>query len=51
MNELPPDDQPDVVGVGPVGPIPIHYEDDPRFEEERAAWSHARREGTGPSLR
>jgi hypothetical protein len=43
MNELPPEDQPDVVWVGPVGPIPIHYEDDPRFEEERAAWSHARR--------
>jgi HEAT repeat protein len=41
MNELPPEDQPDVVWVGPVGPIPIHYEDDPRFEEERAAWSHA----------
>jgi HEAT repeat protein len=43
MNELPPEDQPDVVWVGPVGPIPIHYEDDPRFEEERAAWSHARK--------
>jgi HEAT repeat protein len=43
MNELPPEDQPDVVCVGPVGPIPIHYEDDPRFEEERAAWSHARK--------
>jgi HEAT repeat protein len=43
MNELPPEDQPDVVCLGPVGPIPIHYEDDPRFEEERAAWSHARR--------
>ena len=43
MNDLPPEDQPDVVWVGPVGPIPIHYQDDPRFEEERAAWSHARK--------
>jgi HEAT repeat protein len=43
MNKLPPEDQPDVVWVGPVGPIPIRYEDDPRFEEERAAWSHARK--------
>jgi hypothetical protein len=23
--------------------MPIHYEDDPRFEEERAAWSDARK--------
>jgi hypothetical protein len=43
MNELPHEDQPDVVWVGPVGPIPIHYEDDPRFEEEPAALSHARK--------
>jgi HEAT repeat protein len=43
MNELPPEDQPDVDWIGPVGPIPIHYEDDPRFEEERAAWSDARK--------
>ena len=43
MNELPPDDRPDVVWVGPVGPIPIQYKDDPRFEGERAAWSHARK--------
>src|SRR4029450_5394485 len=42
MNKPPPEDQPGVVWVGPVGPISIHYEDDPRFEEERAAWSHAR---------
>jgi len=42
MNELPPEDQPDVVWIGPVGPIPIHHEDDPLFEEERAAWSEAR---------
>jgi len=43
MNELPPEDKPDVVWVGPVGPVPIHYEDDPRFEDERVAWSKARK--------
>jgi HEAT repeat protein len=43
MQELPPEDQRDVFWVGPVGPIPIHYEDDPRFEEDRRAWSAARR--------
>jgi HEAT repeat protein len=43
MTNLPPEDQPPIVWVGPVGPIPIHYEDDPRFEEERAAWSDARK--------
>jgi hypothetical protein len=43
MNELPPEDQPDVVWVGPVGPIPIQYEEDPRLEGERAAWSEARK--------
>lgn len=43
MNGLPPEDQPDVVWIGPVGPIPIQYEDDPRFEEEREAWSKARK--------
>lgn len=39
--EIPPEDQPDVVYIGPVGPIPIGYEDDPRSEDERAAWSAA----------
>lgn len=43
MRKVPPDDQPHAVWVGPVGPIPINYEDDPRFAEERAAWSHARK--------
>ncbi len=43
MNEMPPEDQPDVVWIGPVGPIPIHYEDDPQFEDERVAWSKARK--------
>ncbi len=39
--ELPPEDQPDVIWIGPVGPIPVADDDDPRFEEERAAWSAA----------
>jgi hypothetical protein len=47
MNELPPEDQPDVVWVGPVGLIPIHYEDDPRFEDEPVAWSNARKKAQG----
>ena len=38
MTSLAPEDQPDVIYIGPVGPIPVHYEDDPRFEEERQAW-------------
>lgn len=42
MNELPPEDQPDVLWIGSVGPIPIIDEDDPRFAEERAKWSRAR---------
>jgi HEAT repeat protein len=41
MRELSPEDRPDIVWIGPVGPIPILDEDDPRFEEERAAWSRA----------
>jgi hypothetical protein len=41
MAELPPEDRPDEIWVGPVGPIPIIDEDDPRFEAERAAWSAA----------
>jgi HEAT repeat protein len=41
MDQLPPKDQPDVIWIGPVGPIPIQYEDDPRFDDERAAWSKA----------
>ena len=41
MNPLPPDDQPHVVRVGPVT-VPIIDDDDPRFEDERRAWSSAR---------
>jgi HEAT repeats len=43
MNKLSPADQPDVLWIDPVGPIPVHYEDDPRFDDERGAWSKARR--------
>jgi hypothetical protein len=41
--ELPPEDQPDVFWIGPVGPIPIGYEDDPGTKRRRAAWSVARK--------
>ena len=41
MSGLPPDDQPDEIYIGPVGPIPVHYDDDPRLIDERAAWSAA----------
>ncbi len=34
---LPPEDQPDEIWIGLVGPIPVHYDDDPRLEEQRAA--------------
>jgi HEAT repeat protein len=30
-----------VIYIGPVGPIPVGYDDDPRFEQERQAWSKA----------
>ena len=42
MNDLPPEDLPDEITIGPVGPIPIIDDDDPRFEAERSAWSSAR---------
>lgn len=41
MTDLPPEDGPDEIWIGPIGPIPIIDEDDPRFEEERAAQSAA----------
>jgi HEAT repeat protein len=37
--ELPPEDRPDEIWIGGVGPIPIRYEDDPRLAEDREAWS------------
>jgi HEAT repeat protein len=43
MKPLPHEDQPDTIDVGPVKGIPIHYDDDPRLEGDRQAWSAARR--------
>jgi HEAT repeat protein len=43
MTDLPPEDRPDEIWIGPIGPIPIIDEDDPRFVEERAAQSTANR--------
>lgn len=43
MADLPPEDRPDEIWIGPIGPIPTIDEDDPRFEEERAAQSAANR--------
>jgi hypothetical protein len=43
MEDQPPEDQPDEIWIGPIGPIPIIDEDDPRFEADRASWSVARR--------
>src|SRR4051794_36001203 len=42
MDSLGPDDQPDTISIGPIHDIPIIHEGDPRFDEERAAWSRAR---------
>jgi HEAT repeat protein len=39
--DLPREDQPDNIDIGPVRGIPIIHDDDPRFAEERAAWSRA----------
>lgn len=39
--ELPPEDGPDEIWVGPVGPIPVHYDDDPRLVDDQVAWSEA----------
>jgi HEAT repeat protein len=41
MKNLPPEDGPGEIWIGPIGPIPIIDEDDPRFAEERAAQSAA----------
>lgn len=41
MTDLPPEDRPDEIWVGPIGPIPIIDDDDPRFVDERAAQSAA----------
>lgn len=41
--ELPHEDRPDTIDIGPVKGIPIVEDDDPRFKEDRAAWSAARK--------
>lgn len=41
--QLPPEDQPDTIDIGPVKGIPIFHDDDPRLEEDRALWSAATR--------
>jgi HEAT repeat protein len=41
MTALPPEDQPDTFDIGPVAGLPIIEADDPRFEDERRAWSTA----------
>lgn len=41
VSRLGPDDQPDTIDIGPVAGIPIIEDDDPRFAEERKAWSTA----------
>lgn len=47
MSSLPPEDQPHVIDIGPVQGIPVHYEDDPRLDAERQAWSAARKSAQG----
>lgn len=42
MATLPPEDQPDELRIGPIS-IPIIEDDDPRYLDEQAAWSSARR--------
>ena len=42
MDDLGPDDQPDTISIGPIHDIPVGYDDDPRFANERAARSEAR---------
>lgn len=42
MVGLPPEDKGDVLWVGPIGPIPILHDDDPRYDEDRWMWSVAR---------
>lgn len=37
-----PEDQPDEIWIGRVGPIPVFHDDDPRLEDENARWVVAR---------
>jgi len=45
--DLQPEDQPERIEIGEVGPIPIIDDDDPRFEAERAAWLAATSKAQG----
>jgi hypothetical protein len=42
MPDLPPKDRPDAIQIGPIGPIPVFHDDDPRQDEDRRAWSAAK---------
>ena len=46
MANLPPEDQPDEIRIGPIS-IPIIEDDDPRYLDEQAAWSKATRTAQG----
>jgi HEAT repeat protein len=37
MTERPSADQPDAIWIGPVGPIPVFHDDDPRLEADKVA--------------
>lgn len=41
--DLPPEDRPDTIDIGPILNIPIVDDDDPRLMEDRATWSAATR--------
>lgn len=41
--QLPPEDRPDTIDVGPVKGIAIFDEDDPRLEQDRDLWAVASR--------
>lgn len=41
--QLPPEDQPDAIDIGPVVGIPIFHDDDPRLVDDRALWAAATR--------
>jgi len=43
VSELPPEDQPGTISIGPVHGIPVFHDDDPRLAEDRARWSEAAR--------
>lgn len=42
MEQLPPEDQPDIIDIGPIDSIPVFDEDDPRLDHDRQLWAAAR---------